>query len=75
MIQQGAEASLRATRGTLGRRVFRGIRMNLGDPCLLELTPPVFAGGNGFPKVEMADRGVGCAHSNVDGKDNTTLPE
>lgn len=49
--------------------------MNLGDPCLLELTPPVFAGGNGFPKVEMADRGVGCAHSNVDGKDNTTLPE
>jgi len=61
--------------GYLGRRVFRGIRMNLGDPCLLELTPPVSTGGNGFPKAEMASRGVGCAHSNVDGKDNTTLPE
>jgi len=49
--------------------------MNLGDPYLLELTTPVFAGGNGFPKVEMADRGVGGAHSNVDGQDNTTWSE
>jgi len=67
--------SLRAIRGTRGRRVFRGLHMNLGDPQLLELTTPASTAGQGGPNVKVAGGGVGGAHSNDDGKDNITSSE
>ena len=49
--------------------------MNLGDPQLLELMPPAFIARQGGLNIEVADGGVGGAHSNVDGEDNITSPE
>ena len=71
----GCESKSEGYPGYWGWRVSRGIRMNLGDPRVLELTTPAVVGRKGFLKAKVANGGVGCAHSNDDGKDNITLPE